>query len=666
MAVNFIARKCACGGKLEFVASKKIWICKYCGTVVEREATFDKIHVDGIEGIGDVVRQTLMDVAYQKMDSALRNLEDCDRKDHKHIGTLLAHISYNLSAISIAKDQNEARANLDKVKIYAKRLRAEYPDIAEDEINLYESFGDTIADVYANLLVVFDTIGEQGRLQYISTKLKPEEVFSPHANKILLRVSIKNKKFDIADKIIQNIGHIDRASSTQEVLNRYPDGDRKRELVENLFDSSVAEKLGKQYFENYFVSATDSATTRSKVIALLNKTDIHCNADMIIKSAGDQLDSYESARILFDAIYSVKISDQETEALLIFCLIINKNYEVQAAFFDTLIEKKVFVALDARSVISFLNSSIFSVDKKTDILKKMLSFQIDRKALDAIYHYYLNSNTDAIEQREEVLKVLLVDGAPISVNTVKTYIIKTSTDSNNKKKVIELIFFTGINKTYLGNVLSEYIMKSSDDKEQKEIITQYLIEQGFKADQDVFAKYVASGENNETKLQKIKQLLANGTAVRIDTLDKYILSINKLNDFSLDIFNILTTYSYIVGFQAYAKFVLECRDMDKVRHGEKLANALNCDLGSQRITVNHCGRNVNCNIAQAYILNSNDGCDIAKQLLQQMMGKGVKLNTEILLNSRSLKFKKYVGENKNLLSSLSLQLCNENKMFSLF
>lgn len=51
MAVNFIARKCACGGKLEFDPQKKIWICKYCGTVVEREATFDKVQVDGIEGI---------------------------------------------------------------------------------------------------------------------------------------------------------------------------------------------------------------------------------------------------------------------------------------------------------------------------------------------------------------------------------------------------------------------------------------------------------------------------------------------------------------------------------------------------------------------------------------------------------------------------------------
>ena len=187
MAVNFVARKCACGGSLEFNPTKKIWVCKYCGTVVEREATFDKVHVDGIEGINDVVRQTLKDIANLKMDSAVRNLDDCERKGHQHIGTLLANISYNLANISVAKSQDEARASVDKVKIYASRLQNEFKTIAEDEINLYESFGNDDGDIFANLLVTFDTLGDEGRVEYIASKLKPESVFSASANKTLLR-----------------------------------------------------------------------------------------------------------------------------------------------------------------------------------------------------------------------------------------------------------------------------------------------------------------------------------------------------------------------------------------------------------------------------------------------------------------------------------------------
>ena len=100
MGINFVSNKCACGGKLEYNAQKKVWICKYCGTTIEREATFEGVHVDGIEGINDVVRQTLSDVAAGKLDSAKRNLDDCERKNHRHVGTLIANMSYYLAMIS--------------------------------------------------------------------------------------------------------------------------------------------------------------------------------------------------------------------------------------------------------------------------------------------------------------------------------------------------------------------------------------------------------------------------------------------------------------------------------------------------------------------------------------------------------------------------------------
>lgn len=666
MAVNFIARKCACGGKLEFDPLKKIWICKYCGTVVEREATFDKIHVDGLESINDVVRQTLMDVANQKMDSAYRNLEDCERKDHMHVGTLIAHISYHLENISVAKSPDEARASLDKVKIYAKRLQEEYPAIAEDEINLYEAFGENLSDVYANLLVVFDTLGDSGRFEYISCKLRPEEVFSPYANKALLRISIKHNKLDVVEVITKNINHIDRKSSLQEIMDHYPDNGKKVELIKRLFDAKLAEKLSKKYFEGYFINSSDSVETKSAVISLLNTTDIHCSADVVIKAMSAQMDSYDRAKFVFDTVYDAEINDQETEALLVFCIMINKTYEIQAAFFDALIGKKVFVALNGRSVISFLDSSTLPTDKRVDILQKMLCFQIDHKGLDVVYNYYLNNNMDDQEVRSKIIDVLLAEGSPISTNTVKTYVVKTQTDGDAKKDVIAKIFATGINKTYLGDLLSEYLLHTTDSKELQKNISDYLITLGFKVDSGVFSQYVISNEDASLKLVKLKQLISNGTMVKADTLDQYILHLNSPADFSGEILNLLTQNSYAVGFQAYAKFVLFCKDIDKAGHHEKLLRTLNCDIARQRVTLCHCGNNLSCNIAQAYILNTTEGYDLSNMILQQMLSVGIKLNTDISVNGGSIKFKKYVGEHKNELSQLSLQLCTEHKMFSFF
>lgn len=666
MAVGFVARKCACGGTLEFDSLKKIWICKYCGTVVEREATFDKIHVDGIEGISDVVRQTLMDVANQKLDSAYRNLEACERKDHKHVGTLLAHISYHLASISAARTQDEARASLDKVKIYARRLQEEHPVIAEEEINLYEAFGDNVADIYANLIAVFDTLGDTGRFEYISSKLRPEEVFSASANKALLKISIKQNKLDVAEAVIRNTGHIDRKSSLQEILEHYPDSEKKADFLQLLFDARTAEALSKKYFEAYFAASKDSIETKRCLVALLNTTDIHCNADAVIKAVSSQIDGYDKARMVFDTIYDVKISDQETESLLVFCLIENKAFAMVTAFLDTLTDKAVFVVLSSRAVISFLDSTSFTADERAQVLQKLMRFQIDHKALDAIYNYYLNSNTDEQKIRTVILDVLLTEGAPISVNTVRNYVVNTQTDGGNKKEIVEKIFGTGINRTYLGDLLPEYLLHTADAEEQKKCIADYLILSGFKVDSSVLVQYVSLEGDKAQKLEMIKRLISNGTMVRADTVDQYILSLENPTDFSEDIFNIFTQNSYTVDFQAYAKFVLFCRDIDKVRHNEKMLSALKGDPAEQKVSVSHCGNQISCNILQAFVLNTTESYEVSHGMIQQMSAARVKLNTEISVNGGPAKFKKYVGEHKNELSPLALRLCEENKMFSLF
>ena len=667
MAVNFVARKCACGGKLEFDPSKKIWICKYCGTIVEREATFDRIQVDGIESISDVVRQTLMDIANKKIESASRNLEDCERKNHKHIGTLLANISFHLANISAAESQDEARGSLDKVKIYAKRLSEEFPVIAEDEINLYEAFGDGASDIYASLIVLFDTLNDKSRVEYISSKLKPEEVFSEHANKSLLRISIKQQKYDVAEAIVNNINHIDKKAALQEILEQYPDNGRKVELVHKLFDSNVADALSKKYFENYFAISKDSIAAKNALIRMLAATEVRCNAEAVAKALYPQMDSYEAAKDTFLALYETKVNDQETGALLLFCIIINKSYEVLLAFFDALLEKKVFVSLNSRSVISFLDGSAMEAGSKTEILNRMLQFNISGKALDEVYSYYLNNNHDPAEMRMELISVLLKEGCPISTDTVKTYVIKTQIDGEHKSDIVKKIFETGISKTYVGDLLSEYLLHSDDAGPVKEMISAFLMEAGFKVDSNELTRYIISSKDTVgAKLSTAKKLIGSGTQIKADCLENYILSLKHPEEFSIEMFQLLTSSSFSIGFQAYSKYLLFCKDIDKARNNTVLINALSTELNSQSVTVTHNGNQLLCNLFQAYLLCANENYDAAKSITNDFAGLKVKLNTEISVNGAAIKFKKYAAERKAELSPVSFQLCEENRMFSLF
>lgn len=667
MAVNFIARKCACGGKLEFDPQKKIWVCKYCGTIVEREATFDKIQVDGIEGISDVVRQTLMDIANHKMDSASRNLEDCERKNHKHVGTLIANLSYNLSMISCAKSQEEARGFLDKVKVYAKRFQSEFPVMAEDEINLYEAFGEGSADIYANLLVVFDTLNDSGRIEYIAGKMHTEEIFSEYANKQLLKIALKRQNYDIAEAVVNNTGHIDKRYSLQEIMMNYPLQEKKPGIVDKLFSPQTAEALGKGFFEQYFENSSDSIEIKTAIILKLALTNLRCDAEKIVKAVCGQMDSYEKAKGLFLALYESKISDRETEALLVFCVMDNKQYHILKAFLDALSEKAVFVQLSSRAVISFLDSSSFEVSEKIEIVRKMFEFEMDTKSKDAVYNYYLNNNTDEKNVRADIIKALLTEGCPISNGTVKTYVVKTSRDEENKLNIIKLILETGINKTYLGDLLSEYLLSDSDEKAMKDEISEYLIDTGFKIDSGVLTRYVSdSMDSADTKMARIKKLIQNGTMVKADCLENYILSVGKTNEFSEELFNLLSKNTFTVSVNAYFKFLTECHDADKVRHSSRILASETSDLNVSHVGFSHIGNSVNANILQAYVLGTNDSYDVAKAIITKMLYHKIKLNTEITVNGSIIKFKKYVAGNKALLSPLTLQICEENRMFSLF
>jgi len=78
------------------------------------------------------------------------------------------------------------------------------------------------------------------------------------------------------------------------------------------------------------------------------------------------------------------------------------------------------------------------------------------------------------------------------------------------------------------------------------------------------------------------------------------------------------------------------------------------------------GSRVEANLFQIYVLASSDSYETAKAIAGIFNEKKVKLNNEIRVNGMLMKFKKYLGENKNRLSSLTLQLADEYRMFSFF
>ena len=63
---------------------------------------------------------------------------------------------------------------------------------------------------------------------------------------------------------------------------------------------------------------------------------------------------------------------------------------------------------------------------------------------------------------------------------------------------------------------------------------------------------------------------------------------------------------------------------------------------------------------------AQDSYDVVRAIVNDMLSLKIKMNSEVIVNGLTTKFKKYVAEKKATLSPLALKICEENKMFSLF
>ena len=177
MAIRYTSQKCdSCGStKFDYIEKLNMWECAYCGNRIERHE-----EVDTMFTIKNVVRQVLVDVSYQRFNDAKNNLVECEKIDSRYVGTNIARISYLLNAAMYnAQSQQEQRNMFAQIKKYYLALCSD-GRISEEEQVLYE-FLDS-AEAIGTLILVYDTLGDNKRLEMIYPLFKTEEVYSMHLN----------------------------------------------------------------------------------------------------------------------------------------------------------------------------------------------------------------------------------------------------------------------------------------------------------------------------------------------------------------------------------------------------------------------------------------------------------------------------------------------------
>lgn len=308
MGVSFVARKCTqCAGRLQYIKEKKLWKCLYCGAEIERQEQYD-----GLFTIKNVVRQCLLDTAFRRLDSAAKNLVECEKIDSRYVGTLIAKITHEMISVITpgACSERDVRNLFAQLKKNYELLRGISPTVTEEEEVLYEFLEEP--DIFATLVLVYDSLNDSARRDYVLQMLDAKQVYSKDANGNLLTYALKNGRQDLADDVLSNTNNINVSMALSEVLQKYPDGDKKREHIADLIKTHALAHEDCAVIEKYLTSPCDSIDTKATVInaAVANGMDVSLEFVVrnILPVAGNEntlsiLDAYCSKKLVDDDVF---------------------------------------------------------------------------------------------------------------------------------------------------------------------------------------------------------------------------------------------------------------------------------------------------------------------------------------------------------------------------
>ncbi len=662
MAVTIKERKCKrCAGILDYIRSEKIYKCRYCGGIAEREETYD-----GLFTIKNVVRQSLLDTSNRRLDSAEKNITECEKIDSRYVGTLIAKIAFEMISVITpgACDPNNAKNMLSQLKKNYEQLKEIGTTVTDEEEALYEFLEES--DIFATLLLVYDSLGDTARRDFVAELIETEDIYSKAANTNLLTYSIKNGKFDLTDKVLNNTDNLDVVSAFSEVLNKYPDNDGKPANIEKLFASGQIKNEHKGMIETYLSSSDNAIKTKSRVLVLTLNADIKIGVESIINNILSKAEVEQVGDVL-SALCKSRLNDEDTLRLLAFAYECG-NCAVAKVTLNSLKNSEQYVILPAKYIISMLSQTNYSAEEKVELLKISFDFKIENKSFESIVSNYLCFNTDAVDIRKSVIDCLFDKAATFPTSVVETYVLKCAADGERKPEIIKQMFDKGLNTTFFNDLLSRYMNASVDEQDVKVEVINTLTQIGLKIDPSSFVDYICESQDEvQDKIAFVKKMIKNGAQLRSDAANLYLEKTNP-DKYSSELFATIFTGASSFSAKAIENYILHFNEREAVK-SQNVKTIL--DLSPSVATnitcqITHLSNSISCNLLQAYVLLTNDSQTVAFEIVSNLMNsQRIKINEEMRVSGTAMKLKKYVVSQKENLSQITDAICDKYRVYSM-
>lgn len=663
MAVRLVARKCTqCAGKLQYIKEKKIFKCLYCGAEIERQEQYD-----GLFTIKNVVRQSLLDTAYCRLDSASKNLMECEKIDSRYVGTIIAKLAYDINRIITpgALDPRDVKSIYSQLKKTYDQLKSTGSSVSDEEEVLYEFLEES--DIFATLIVVYDILNDMTRRDFVSQLLDAKEVYSKQANNNLLSYAIKRGEIDLVDLVVGNSDNIDPKAALCELLPRYPDGEAKADRIASLLDTGGIKYEDRKLIESYLRDSKDSVKTKSKVSVVSLNHGLSISSDLLMDQIIRHADP-ETVKDTLSAFCKNKISDEDVIKILSFAYECG-DLQTACIVMNCLKDSGQFVLVPAKLIISMLSDSQISAIDKVSLLNQSFDFKLDNKSFESILTNYLCFNLDKADDRKIVLECLFERASNIPTSTVESYVLKCSIDGDNKPSIVEAMFDKGLNTSFFYDLLSKYINSSVDTSDIKASIIEVLSQKGLKVDPSSFMEYICTPTDElSVKIQFIKKMIANGSQLRADVANTYLERVSA-DQFSSELFSLVCTPGSSFTNRSVENYLLRFKERDAVKadNVKTIVDRATGDVLNSMFQIIHLGNSISCNLAQAYTLVTDDSQTTALSIADYFISsKKMKINAEMNVSGSNMKMKKYVIENKTNLSEATDSICKKYKVYSMF
>ena len=666
MGTSYMARKCTqCAGRLEFVPEKKVWRCIYCGAEIERQEKYD-----GPFSVRNVALQALAATAFRRFDQAFQNLAECEKIEGEYAGCLVAKVAYSMLAM-ITKGQSDKGAAAN----YMEQLRKSYGNLkklaetdSESEMLFYDAIdeADSSSDIFATLVVVYDSLNDVERRDVMLRHLKVEGVMSKDANNSLLLFALNKKDYGMTGKILSNSKALDCGKALLEVLRKMDDGEAKRTALASICKCGKLPKELKEQLEKYAASTQDSGETVISLASSLQSADLTLDLNVVL-SKGGSASSLEQVRQLVLAYCHRKMRDDEIGVLVEFAFG-HGIPDMPSMVLETLANNGQYVYLRPAQLALLLGNGHLNAQTKAKVLGMAQKYSIEPRGMERLLSSYLCNLNSSAQERAVILPILFNAVEQVPPDTIKRYVLLNGVSGDEKPQMVRHLFEGDVNMSLFSTLLSQYMVESLDASTVKNQIMQILLGKGLSVSREgVMLQLTRQDATAEEQRTVVQSMLDNGVRLPGEAASVYLEHTTAAR-FSLELLLLVQQPTSVYSANAISNYLLRIPgDSSK---GGQVASMLQHSLqppAGIRCKIEHLQNRLDCSLFQAYVLNCPDSQNCAMIIADLLAGTdGMRLSAPMTVNGETQKFKAYITQHKEELNEISLALCEKHKVFSFF